>query len=91
MNHLGFIVPDLEATQARMVEHNVTIYKKIGERVADNGYLGDKFWLGDATNLDDEEFESIKDLMTEFNRFTIFAADPDGNLLEILPLNEAGF
>jgi len=91
VNHLGFIVPDLQATQARLEEHGVTIYKKLGEPVSEDGYLADKFWLGDATNLSDEEFESIKDAMTEFNRLTIFAADPDGNLLEILPLNEGSF
>lgn len=92
MNHIGIIVPDLEAAQKRLEEFGVTIHKKIGEAVPEDGYLGDKYWLGDAAeNLSDEEFEEIREGMRLFNWWTVFASDPDGNLLEILPLNEASF
>jgi lactoylglutathione lyase len=88
MHHIGIIVPDLEATQSRLELYNVTIYKKINEPMPSTGPLSDKFSLGDATNLSDEEFALLQAVMSEFNRETIFASDPDGNLLEILPLNE---
>ncbi|KAI9162847.1 Lactoylglutathione lyase [Paramyrothecium foliicola] len=88
LNHIGIIVPDLEATQARLEEHGVTIYKKINAPMPSTGYMSSKFSLGDATNLADEEFATLQKVMGEFNKQTIFAADPDGNLLEILPLVE---
>lgn len=88
LNHLGMIVPDLKATQTRLQEHGVTIYKGIEEPMPSTGFLSSKFALGDATNLSDDEFAALQEAMAEFNKQTIFAADPDGNMLEILPLNE---
>lgn len=89
LNHLGIIVPDLEAAQARLESQGVNIWKKIGEPMPSTGYLASKYALGDASNLSDEEFADLQKVMGEFNRETIFASDPDGNLLEILPLNES--
>jgi lactoylglutathione lyase len=88
INHIGIIVPDLEATQARLEANGVCIYKKIGAPMPTEGYLSSKYDFGDATNLSDEEFAAVQAIMTQFNSQTIFASDPDGNLLEILPLNE---
>lgn len=88
LSHLGIIVPDPTATQARLEEYGVTIYKKVGEPMPKDGPLGNKFSLGDARGLSDEDFEAIQKVMSELGMLNIFAADPDGNLLEILPLNE---
>lgn len=88
LNHIGIVVPDLEATQTRLQSHGVTIWKGIGEPMPSTGYLASKYALGDASNLSDEEFALLQEVMGEFNQQVIFAADPDGNLLEILPLNE---
>ncbi|PSN74685.1 hypothetical protein BS50DRAFT_615524 [Corynespora cassiicola Philippines] len=87
-SHVGIIVPDPKATQARLEEFGVTIYKKIAEPMPKDGPLGTPFALGDASFLSDEAFEEIQEQMTKLNQLNIFAADPDGNLLEILPFNE---
>lgn len=87
-SHVGIIVPDVKATQDRLEKNCVTIYKRIGEPMPSDGPLADKYNLGDATNLSDKEFKEFQDAMSELNQLNIFAADPDGNLLEILPLNE---
>lgn len=86
--NIGFVVPDSEATQRRLEQYGVTIYKKLGEQMPDDGPLGNPFSIGDATNLSPEAWKAIQDQMTTLNQYNIFAADPDGNLLEILPLNE---
>ena len=87
-NHIGMIVPDPSATQARLEKFGVTIYKKLGARMPKDGPMGSPSILGDASNLSPEAFEEIQEEFTKLNALNIFAADPDGNLLEILPLNE---
>lgn len=87
-NHVGIITPDQEATQARLEEYGVTIYKKLGEPMPNDGPLGSRFALGDATGLSDQAWKDIQNEMTQLNQLNIFAADPDGNLLEILPFEE---
>lgn len=88
LNHVGIIVPDVEATQERLEDYGVTIYKKVGEPMPSEGPLSRPATLGDATNLSDEEFAYFQEAMSQLNQLNIFAEDPDGNLLEILPLNE---
>lgn len=87
-SHVGIIVPDVEAVQERLEDYGVTIYKKVGEPMPVDGYLSRPSSLGDASNLSSEEFAAFQEAMTQLNQLNVFAADPDGNLLEILPLNE---
>ena len=86
--HVGIIVPDPEATQERLEQMGVTIYKKVGAPAPTEGPLSKPGYLGDASNLSDEEWADFQKAMGELNYLNVFAADPDGNLLEILPLNE---
>jgi lactoylglutathione lyase len=90
-SHIGVIVPDPAATQERLEEYNVTIYKKLAEPMPKDGPLGSPFALGDATYLSPEAFEEIQEQMTLLNQLNIFAADPDGNMLEIQPFHEPNF
>ena len=82
-SHVGIVVPDPVATQARLEEFGVTIYKKLGAPMPTDGPIGSPFSLGDATNLSPEAFKAIQEQMGLLNRMAIFAADPDGNMLEI--------
>lgn len=84
-NHLGFIVPDPEDTQCRLESYGVTIYKKLGEPMPTEKFLANPFTLGDATSLSPNEFAAFQAAMSEINMGNIFASDPDGNFLEILP------
>ena len=87
-SHVGIIVPDPSATQARLERFGATIYKKLGASMPKDGPLGTPFALGDASNLSPEAFDDIQNQMAALNQLNIFAADPDGNLLEILPFDE---
>lgn len=88
ISHLGIIVPDMAATLARLEEYGVTIYKRPGEPMPTEGYLANPYSIGDASKLSAEEFAEILAVMGQLNTLNIFAADPDGNLLEIMPLDE---
>ncbi|PVH96530.1 Glyoxalase/Bleomycin resistance protein/Dihydroxybiphenyl dioxygenase, partial [Periconia macrospinosa] len=84
-SHVGIIVPNPKATQERLKEFGVRIYKEVGAEMPTEGPLSNPFYLGDATNLSEEEFEEIRVGMGKLNMLNIFAEDPDGNLLEIQP------
>ncbi|SPJ78287.1 uncharacterized protein FTOL_06676 [Fusarium torulosum] len=85
---IGIIVPDVRAAQARLEKYGVEIYKKIGEPWPTSGPLGNPYAFGDATNLTGMEWIAIQDGMARINLEAVFAADPDGNLLELLPAEE---
>lgn len=90
-SHVGIIVPDTSATQTRLQKYGVPIYKKLAAPMPTDGPLGSPFALGDATYLSAEAFLEIQDQMTKLNELYIFAADPDGNMLEIQPLIEPSY
>jgi lactoylglutathione lyase len=91
LNTIGIIVPDTEAAQRRLEDHGVEIYKRLGEPLPEDGPMSDPaVQLGDVTHLDDDEWQAIRVAMGELNQLNIFAADPDGNMLEILPMDEQG-
>ena len=90
-SHVGIIVPDPAATQARLEEYGVSIYKKLAAPMPNDGPLGSPMSLGDASFLSAEAWKEIQEQMTALNQLNIFAADPDGNLLEIQPFNEPAF
>jgi len=87
-SHIGIIVPDLAAIQDRLEKYGVTIYKRTGEPMPTDGYMGNPFSFGDATELTPEDWTDIQEEMGKINYLNIFASDPDGNVLEIQPLNE---
>lgn len=64
------------------------ILKGVGEEWPHEGPLGDPFFMGDARGLGAEAFEAIKKGMAKLNMLNAFAEDPDGNMLEILPMDE---
>ena len=88
LSHLGIVVPDLKQVQERLEKHGATIYKRPEEPMPTEGPLRNPYTLGDANGLSDEDFAAIQKGMSELNKLNIFAADPDGNLLEVLPLDE---
>ncbi|SPO06389.1 uncharacterized protein DNG_09078 [Cephalotrichum gorgonifer] len=88
LSHLGIVVPSIDSALERLESWGATIYKRPGEDLPTEGYMSDPASLGDATNLSDEEFMQIRAGMKQLNLLNIFAADPDGNLLEILPQDE---
>jgi lactoylglutathione lyase len=81
--HVGMIVPDIEATQARLERFGVPIYKKIGERFPAEGPLNKAAAL-DPAALDPKEYEGLLEFITQLNSRVVFAPDPDGNVLEIM-------
>jgi lactoylglutathione lyase len=82
--HIGINVPDIEATQARLEKLGVAIYKKIGEPFPTEGPLMNASAI-DPSKLDPEEYQALQAFLAELNKNVIFAADPDGNVLEIMP------
>jgi lactoylglutathione lyase len=87
-SHVGVIVPDPKATQERLEKFGVKIYKKLGEPLPEDGPFGSPDTLGDASNLSPEAFLLLKQRFTVLNQLNIFAADPDGNMIEIQPFHE---
>jgi lactoylglutathione lyase len=90
-NHVGIIVPDTTAAQERLERYGVEIYKRVGAPLPEDGPLADaEVVIGDVDGLSEEEWQAFRKAMTQLNSLNIFAADPDGNLLEILPMDEQG-
>ncbi|KAI1371204.1 hypothetical protein F4677DRAFT_317159 [Hypoxylon crocopeplum] len=86
-SHAGIIVPDIMAAQARLREFGVTIFKGVGETMPSGSPLNIAGGFTDAgiSQLDSGEYESILGYFTELNKNVIFAADPEGNFLEVMP------
>lgn len=83
-SHLGFIVPDINEAQLRLELSNVSIYKRVGEPFPADGPVINAGVLN-RSRFSQEEFDSIIVGMTESTKGYILAADPDGNMLEIVP------
>ncbi|KAF4962486.1 hypothetical protein FSARC_9439 [Fusarium sarcochroum] len=86
---IGIIVPDIREAQSRLEKYGAEIFKKIEEPMPTTGPLGNPFGFGDASDLSTKDWEAIQNVMTKINQDGVFAADPDGNLLEVLPAEEA--
>jgi lactoylglutathione lyase len=80
-SHIGLIVPDINAAQARMEANNVTIVKRVGASVDLNGVIPPAFGVPDAAERD-AAIPGVEKL--GFLEFLIIT-DPDGNLLEVQP------
>ncbi|KAI3338687.1 hypothetical protein F4824DRAFT_458526 [Ustulina deusta] len=80
----GFVVPDTQDTQKRLQDFGVTIYKKIGEPSPESGPYAFATDLI-RSKIDPAEFDAIFAVLTSAQETYIFAADPDGNMIEIMP------
>lgn len=90
LSHIGIIVPDMEKTQARLEAFGVTVYKRTGDDWSRDALLGlGEQYLGSISKLSEEEIDTILPIWNQMNKDMIFAADPDGNLIEIQPLSGA--
>lgn len=84
LSHIGLIVPDMMAAQKRMKAHNVTIVKDIGEDPTPKGAIADAFGVGDVSQWDAEGI--VAGLENIGFKYALMVEDPDGNLIEILPM-----
>lgn len=90
--HIGMIVPDMEAMQARLDRLGVTSLKRYLEDTPADGPIAKATYLGSPellALLDEGEFEAVVPIFNSQNRNLIFVADPDGNLIEIQPQSGA--
>ncbi|KAM0549567.1 hypothetical protein ACHAPJ_009383 [Fusarium lateritium] len=85
---IGIVVPDIREAQARLENYGAEIFKKIEEPMPTTGPLGNPYGFGDARGLSTKDWKAIQNVMTKINLEGVFAADPDGNLLEVLPAEE---
>ncbi|KAF4453153.1 Glyoxalase/bleomycin resistance protein/dioxygenase [Fusarium austroafricanum] len=85
---IGIVVPDIEKAQERLEKYGAVVYKGIGQPMPEAGPLGSPYAFGDASDLSDEGWKAIKDVLTKTNEHNLFAGDPDGNLLEVLSADE---
>ncbi|PVH80320.1 hypothetical protein DL98DRAFT_588429 [Cadophora sp. DSE1049] len=82
-SHIGLIVPDIVALQARLESFNIPILKRTGETPDINDPSAGAFGITDPSTQD--AADALKGvLLSGFLDFVI-VADPDGNLLEIQP------
>lgn len=87
-NHLVIVVEDIQATQKRLEEFGVTILKRAQEPLPTEGYFANPFSLGDASNLSSEDFAAIHEGMSRSAWLNIYCADPDGNMIGVIPVDE---
>ena len=90
LSHIGLIVPNPAETEQRLRAINATIIKEVGkfDTVDVDVRLQNMFGLGPelAATLTEEEKHKFWTAFTALGaKDQLFAADPDGNILEILP------
>jgi lactoylglutathione lyase len=90
-SHVGVVVPDIEATQARLDQYSgYEMLKRLNDPVPRSCKLANAMNLGEnvVAQLYDEEFQQILAIFDVINAPFIFVADPDGNVVEIQPQEE---
>ncbi|KAM0286471.1 hypothetical protein ACHAQH_000897 [Verticillium albo-atrum] len=90
--HIGMVVPDIEATQARLDAYpGINILKRSGAELQREGGIANATSLGPeaVAQPDQEEVDLILSVLRPLNKPLIFVADPDGNLIEIQPQERA--
>ncbi|EGX96466.1 Glyoxalase/bleomycin resistance protein/dioxygenase [Cordyceps militaris CM01] len=87
VGHLGVVVPDVVAAQARLEEQGVRLLKRVGEDTPTTGPLAisQGFAPDVYRQVPPGEQRAIEAVLNEMNRRFIYAQDPDGNILEIQP------
>ncbi len=86
-SHIGMVVPDIGATQARLEAMGANIYKGYNEPFVLDGPFADAAGLSKASleEVSQEERDQILQILTPVNAPLIFVADPDGNIIEVQP------
>ena len=80
-SHFGMVVPDIQVAEARMDAFNVTILKRAGESVDQNGEIPLAFGMPGPGPQTAAALAGLVDF--GFDGFMILA-DPDGNVIEVL-------
>lgn len=80
-SHFGLVVPDIQAAEARMDAFNVTILKRVGDAVNEDGEIPLAFGMPGSGPETDAALTGLADF--GFDGFMIIA-DPDGNVIEVL-------
>lgn len=81
-SHIGLIVPDIDATQARLERYDARIVKPAGEIIEPDSVAAKAFGFASNTAAARKALKGVEGI--GFDSF-ILATDPDGNLLEIQP------
>jgi lactoylglutathione lyase len=88
LGHLGIVVPDVKATQARLeAMEDVEILKNTGDPTPSEGKIAmsngfpPEVWA----HISVEERRMIEGLSSQINKEFIYISDPDGNVIEIQP------
>ena len=86
--HIGVVVPDIKATQARLEKLGAKILKGHGEESTRDGRqkgIANASGLSDdiVAQLDQAEIDAVTALLNIQNKPLIFLEDPDGNLIEV--------
>lgn len=87
--HIGLIVPDLQATQARVERYGAKIVKRAGEPAAGGGEIAQAYNM--ASGGSEDEIEAVVQMQAAigFDKLFLFE-DPDGNLVEVQQLYMPG-
>ncbi|VUC25845.1 unnamed protein product [Clonostachys rosea] len=86
--HIGVIVPDVEAAQARLeAMPDVRILKHVGGPTESGGEvaMANGFPPEAWAQISAEERATIETVLSAINERFIYVADPDGNLIEVQP------
>jgi len=86
--HVGVVVPDIDALQARLDEMGcIEILKRVGEDTPSEGKIAESNGFPDSAwaQIDNEERKVIETVLSAINRKFVYVVDPDGNLVEIQP------
>lgn len=81
-SHIGLIVPDINATQARLEQYGARILKPANEPISVESSAAKAFGFASNTAAARKALKGVQGI--GFDSF-ILAADPDGNMLEIQP------
>ena len=79
-SHVGLVVPDVKAAEARMQAHGVQILKPIGEDVKPESALAKAYGFGSSLR---EARAAAKGIEAIGFKYFLLVADPDGNVVEI--------
>ncbi|KAF4972961.1 hypothetical protein FZEAL_9461 [Fusarium zealandicum] len=88
--HVGMIVPDINAAQARLDTFpEVRVLKRMGEALSHGTEIANATSLSPAmvAQLDPVERAVLLKTLSQLNSPLIYLTDPDGNLVELQPQN----
>ena len=81
LSHMGLVVPDVEAAQERLAQHDAPFLKRLGEAPTAAGTaLATAFGVDGNATLAESAFGGLQ--MFGFDR-AFHVVDPDGNVIEV--------